>query len=94
MIDDDDLSWREIAETAIYSANGWHEELVDIGLRQGALCRADYKPFATAVWDCMPDGVRVGGAVWNAIETGARTAYGIDQDRDFDPFWLGDEESE
>lgn len=78
MIGDDDISWREIAETATYCAESLAAELADIGMLLGSKCRAKRLPYADAVWDCMPDGTPVGGGVWHAIDRGVRRAYGLD----------------
>lgn len=77
MVDDDDVSWREIAETATYCADSLAAELADVGMLLGSKCRAAGQPYADAVWDCMLDGTPTGGGVWRAIDRGIRRAYGL-----------------
>lgn len=51
-------------------------ELVELGLIGGRRERAAGTPLAAALWVVIPQGTRVGGAVWNRLWRGVQLAYG------------------
>ncbi len=51
------------------------DELVELGLVGGRRERAAGTPEAAAVWTVVPEGTRIGGAVWTRVWRGVQAAY-------------------
>lgn len=51
------------------------DELTELGLIGGRRERAAGTPLAAALWAVVPQGTRVGGAVWGRIWRGVQAAY-------------------